>query len=153
MFGSAFGLVGVRLLVGIIFIQFEEFWFGLISSGVGLEVSVAGIWVVLVVGEGIAVFYEVFDIIDRYCESESAEEDITHIGYTDYFSGEIKQGASGVAGVDVGVCLEINKSLEGPVYCADDAVCDGSLQAKGITDCKDFFADFDAVDATEISIG
>lgn len=160
-------LVAVQLLVGLVFVRFsavlgtphggrltaEKFWLVLISSGVGLEVSVAGIRVVLVVGEGIAVFYEVFDIIDRYCKTESAKEDIPHIGYTDDLSGEIKQWSSGVAGVDVGVCLEINKSFEGPVYGADDAVCDGSLKSEGITDCKDFFADFDAVDAAEISIG
>lgn len=69
---------------------FEEFRFILICSFVGLDVSEAGVGVVLVICESFAVIDEVLDIIDGYCEAESAEEDVSHICYTEDLSSEVE---------------------------------------------------------------
>ena len=69
---------------------FEEFRFILIYSFVWLDVSEAGVGIVLVICESFAVIDEVLDIVDGYCEAESAEEDVPHICYTDDLSCEVE---------------------------------------------------------------
>jgi len=121
-----------------------------IFSLVRLDVSVAGIRIVFVVGEGVAVVDEVLDVIDGDGETESAEENIAHIGDTDDFSGEVKERPTAVAGVYVCVCLDVDQSFEGAVFGADDSVCDGSFESERISDGEDLLADPCAFGVAEI---
>ena len=119
-------------------------WSALIASSVRLNVFEAGVGIILIVCEGVTVFYEMLYIVDWYCKAESAEEYISHIRNTDDLAGQVKQRPAGVAGIYIGISLDIDKPLEGPVCCADDAVGYGSLQAERIADSEDLFADFNA---------
>jgi len=92
----------------------------------------------------------VLDVIDRDRESEAAEENVSHVGHADHLAGQIEQRTAGVAGIDVGVGLDICDPFEGPVPGANDAVGDGPLEAHRVADCEDVLAGPDAIDVSEI---
>ena len=92
-----------------------------------------------------------FDVVDRDCKAESSGEYISHICHTDDLAGQIEQRAARIARIDIGVGLYIEKSFEGPVLRADDAVGDGSFEPERIANREDFLAGFDMTDITEIN--
>ena len=128
-----------------------RFWLGFIASSIGLDVFIAGVRIVLVIGKSIAVFYEMLYVVDGYGKAESAVKNISHIRNTDDLARQIKQRAAGIARIDVGIGLDIDKPLKGPVCCADQAVGNGSLEAERIADSEDLLACFDAVDIAEVN--
>ena len=90
-------------------------------------------------------------VIDWYGKAESTVEYISHIRDPDYLTGQIKERPAGVAWIDIRISLDIDKTLKGPVYCADDTVGYRSLQTQRIADSENPFAYFDPLGVSQIN--
>ena len=93
----------------------RKFHFQLIAPSGWLKVFETGVRVILVICEDIAVFYEMFYIVDRYGKAETTKEYISHIRNADYLAGQVKQRPAGIARIDIGVSLDIDQTLKCPV--------------------------------------
>jgi len=122
-----------------------------VFAGAGLEVAKAGVGIVLVVSEGVAVFDKAFGDVDGDGEIETAQKEVTHGGDADDFAFEVEERSAGVAGIDVGGGLDIELAFEVAVFGGDDALADGAGEAQGVADSEDRLAGFELVHAAEIN--
>jgi len=72
-----------------------------------LIISVARVGIILVVGEGVSIFYKMLHVVYGYGKAEPAKEYVSHIGDSNDLSGQVEKRPAGIAGINISVCLHL----------------------------------------------
>src|SRR5262249_19126781 len=113
------------------------------------EITVAGIGIVLVVGESLPGPGKVLDVVDRDGGADVFAERGLHVRDADDLALEVEERAARVTWIDRRVGLEVDQALKVPVQRAQDALRHASLQAKRIAHSEDTVARAQVVQATQ----
>ena len=112
-------------------------------------VEVPGQGVCFVIGKGVDMGKQGFNVLDGDGEVESLHVSGAHVNNADNLAAAVKERSAGVAGVNGGVDLQKYFTGEIPSGVADYAFGNRAFQSQGVTDHKDFFSHGNAVAGAE----